>query len=439
VPAKSSLPPEPRPVRAMEEGPELRLPERGIHQLFELQADRTPDEPALFSPEGEVSYRALERRANRLANHLLSLGVGPEARVALCLERSASAVTAMLAALKAGGAFVALDPASPPEWRAAVLRCSGAQVLITCENLIEGCLYCGSGPARVHIDRDALALAQSSACRPNVPVQAGSLAYVLYAVPQAGEPAGEPRGVATPHRAVLQRLAWMWDRFPFDLGEVACQQTSCCDVGSLWEVFGPLLQGVPAVVIPDDAARDPERLLVALAANGVSRLLLPPALLRTLLGLAPDLGARLPRLRFWMCGGEPLPAELAGRFQRALPGAVLLHLYGAAEVAGDVTWHRVEAGRRKGLACVPFGLPLANARVALVDAELRPVPPGEAGEVLAAGEGVARGYLGRPDLTAERFVPDPFAEIPGARACRMGDRARWLPDGGGLADLDRWG
>ncbi|HEX2224768.1 MAG TPA: amino acid adenylation domain-containing protein [Thermoanaerobaculia bacterium] len=419
----------------MEEGPGLRLPERGIHQLFELQADRTPDEPALFSPEGEVSYRALERRANRLANHLLSLGVGPEARAALCLERSASAVTAMLAVLKAGGAFVALDPSSPPEWRAAVLGGSGAQFLITCESLED--LEEPAGPVRVHIDRDALVLAQSSACRPDVPVQAGSLAYVLYATRDPGGAAGEPRGVATPHRAALQRLAWMWDRFPFDLGEGACQRTSFDDVGSIWEVFGPLLQGVPSVVIPDDAARDPERLLVALAANGVSRILLPPAQLRALLDLAPDLGARLPRLRCWMCGGEPLPADLAARFQRALPAAVLLHLYGAAEVAGDVTWHKVEPGRREGLPCVPLGRPLANTRVAVVDVELRPVPPGEAGEVLAAGEGVARGYLGRPDLTAERFVPDPFAEVPGARACRLGDRARWLPDGGGLEYLGR--
>jgi amino acid adenylation domain-containing protein len=395
----------------------------GIHELFERQADRTPHGVALRAEgEADLAYRELEWRANRLANHLLALRVAPETLVAVCLERSAAAVVAVLAVLKAGGAFLPLDPTSPAGRLAFVLEDSGARVLITREGLL-GALP-ERRPTTVLIDRDAAVIDQGGSGRPRSAVHPEALAYVIY----TSGSTGLPKGVAALHRGAVNRLRWMWERFPFAPGDVACHKTFLGFVDSIWEIFGPLLQGVPTVIIPDEVVRDQERLLEHLATARVTRIVLVPSLLRVLLDAAPDLGARLPCLRFWVSSGEALPADLAGRFLRRAPGAVLLNLYGSSEVAADVTFHRVRGG--EGLGQAPIGRPISNTRIFLLEAGFRPVPPGVPGELLAGGEGLARGYLHRPDLTAERFVPDPCSGQRGARLYRTGDLACRLPDGG---------
>jgi acyl-coenzyme A synthetase/AMP-(fatty) acid ligase/acyl carrier protein len=228
----------------------------------------------------------------------------------------------------------------------------------------------------------------------------------------------------------------MWSEHPFAADEVCIQKTSLAFVDSVWEVFGPLLAGVPSVLVPDEEARDPAALVEQLSRHGVTRIVLVPSLLRALLEAQPELGAACPRLRLAVTSGEELPAELARRFAAALPGATLLNLYGSSEVAADSTHHTLVAGGGEAGERVPIGRPIWNTRVYVADAAMQPLPAGAAGELYVAGAGVARGYVGNPAATAERFVPDPFAPEPGGRMYRTGDRARWTA-GGELEYLGR--
>ncbi|MFN3432639.1 MAG: amino acid adenylation domain-containing protein, partial [Candidatus Sericytochromatia bacterium] len=259
---------------------------------------------------------------------------------------------------------------------------------------------------------------QGSAPQPPDSFSPDRLAYVLY----TSGSTGRPKGVMATHRAAVNRFAWMWEAFPFAPGEVACLKTTLSFVDAVWEVFGPLLRGVPGVIVPEDVVRDPARFVATLAEAGVTRLVLVPSLLRLLLTECPDLAARLPRLGLWVVSGEALSPDLAQAFHAALPGRTLLNLYGSSEVAADATYQVVPPGAER----VAIGRPIANTQVHVLDANLRPVPVGVAGELCVGGAGLARGYWQAPELTSERFVASPFG--PG-RLYRTGDRARWLADG----------
>jgi acyl-coenzyme A synthetase/AMP-(fatty) acid ligase len=211
---------------------------------------------------------------------------------------------------------------------------------------------------------------------------------------------------------------------PFEPGEVCAQKTSLSFVDAFVEIFGPLLRGVPLVVVPDDAVTDPERLIEMLAAHRVTRLVLVPSLLRAMLDVGGDLAARLRRLKYWLLSGERLPDALFERLHRELPDAIVLNTYGSSEVSANATSYTCRTG-----APVSIGRPVDNTRVYVLDPDLQPVPIGVPGELYVGGVGLARGYLSQPALTAERFVPDPFSPRAGERLYRMGDRVRWLPDG----------
>jgi thioesterase domain-containing protein/acyl carrier protein len=223
----------------------------------------------------------------------------------------------------------------------------------------------------------------------------------------------------------------MWQAYPFAAGEVSCQKTALSFVDSLWEIFGPLLKGVPSLIVGDESLRDPERLVECLAAGRVSRLWLVPSLLRLLLDTFPDLPARLPDLTFWVTTGEAMTWELYRRFRQTMPQATLYNVYGTSEV-WDATWYVPDTAHER-LAHVPIGRPLANVACYILDEMLRPVPVGVTGELCVAGAGLGWGYLNRSGLTAERFVPNPFGgsdgQGPGSVLYRSGDRARYLPDG----------
>ncbi|HKV12834.1 MAG TPA: amino acid adenylation domain-containing protein, partial [Thermoanaerobaculia bacterium] len=397
------------------------VPALGLHQLFESQAARTPDAPAAFADGETLTYRDLSARANRLARHLRRLGIGPESLCGVALERSPDLLVAILAVLKAGGAFVPLDPRAPAERLAFMLADSGVQVLLTVESFAAG--LPPHGARTVLLDRDHGAWAAQAEHDPGLPAAPGQLAYVIY----TSGSTGTPKGVLGHHGGTLNRLLWMWETFPYEPGEVCCQKTFLSFVDSIAEIFGPLLRGVPSVLVPDDVARDPERLLAVLASRGVTRLVLVPSLLRVLLDAPGDLAGRVPRLSHWVASGESLPAELAERFAERMPGRVLLNIYGSSEVAADVTW--APASAAAGFSGVPVGRPIANCRVYVLDARLQPVPPGATGQVAVGGAHVARGYLHHPALTAERFVPDPFGEEPGGRLYLMGDLGRYRVDG----------
>jgi amino acid adenylation domain-containing protein len=256
-------------------------------------------------------------------------------------------------------------------------------------------------------------------------VRAGgeSLAYVIY----TSGSTGLPKGALGIHRGILNRLNWMWETYPFAVGEVCCQKTSLSFVDSVWEIFGPLLQGIPTIIIPDAVLKEPRDFLAALANNNITRLVLVPSLLRVLLNDCDDLQSQLPKLKVWVVSGEALPLDLAQQFTQAMPEAALLNLYGSSEVSADVTWYDVSENALAS--CVPIGRPLANTQVYLLDSHQEPVPEGVSGELYIGGDGLARGYLHRPRLTAEKFIPDRFGGVGGARLYRTGDVARYLAGG----------
>jgi acyl-coenzyme A synthetase/AMP-(fatty) acid ligase len=232
--------------------------------------------------------------------------------------------------------------------------------------------------------------------------------------------------VIATHQATLNRFAWMWQTFPFMPGEVACQKTAVGFVDAIWEIFGPLLAGVPLVILPEGAVRNPRALVTLLAQHKVTRLLVVPSLLQILLESDIDLARELPDLRWWFTSGERLAGDLARQFLGNLPDACLVNLYGSSEAAGDITCAVLT--NDEPLGDVPIGWPIANCRAYVLDRNFRLVPQGVGGDLYVAGPNLARGYFDRPALTAERFLPDPFGP-PGTRMYFTGDRARQRVDG----------
>ncbi|MFO0762661.1 MAG: amino acid adenylation domain-containing protein [Byssovorax sp.] len=406
--------------------------EQTLHGLFEQKAHETPEATALLFEGQSIDYRSLNEEANRLAHHLRSLGAGKGMAIGICVERSPAMVVALLAVLKTGAAYVPLDPTYPRERLALMVEISRATILVTQEKLL-GALP-SHGLDRISIDRAESLLAGQPTHDLALEVDPWDIAYVMY----TSGSTGAPKGVAGTHTGMVNRLTWMWSRYPFQPGEVCCQKTTLSFGDSIWEIFGPLLQGVPAVLIPSEILKDTRRFVDALAEHRVSRLVLVPSLLRAMLDTHADLGHRLPELRTWTTSGEALPAELCRRFLAELPGRVLLNLYGSSEVSADATCYVPESAESFG-ARVPIGKPIANVQVYVLDARKEPVPVGVSGEIYVGGAGIARGYWQRPDLTVERFLPDPFLPGPRALLFKTGDLGRYLPNGDleylGRADL----
>lgn len=389
-----------------------------IHEMFEAQASRTPDAVAVTHRGSSLTYEALNRRANRLAHTLRARGVGRETLVGVCVERSLDMVVALLAILKAGGAYLPLDPGYPKDRLAFMVSHARAPVLLAHGHLLEALPLV---PDVICIDAD-----RSSADQSDNPVSGVGPDHLAYAMYTSGS-TGRPKGVLGTHRAMLNRFHWMWQAYAFRAGEVCCQKTALSFVDSIWELFGPLLAGVPTHILDDAVARDPRLLIDALRAHKVSRIVLVPSLLRAMLDTDVDLAAQLPDLRLWVASGEALPRELVERFHEHVPDRVLLNLYGSSEVAADATWHDSRSDAAD--ATVAIGRPLANVQAYVLDGRQQLVPVGVPGELYIGGAGLARGYLHRPDLTAERFVPNGFGNGRGARLYRTGDLARYRADG----------
>ncbi len=395
-----------------------------IHQLFEEQAARTPDAVAvIFGGQRALTYGELNARANRLAHHLRAQGVGAETLVGICVERSPEMVVGLLGILKAGGAYVPLDPSYPRQRLAFMLQDAGVAALLTQSQLLD---RLPPTTARVIcLDRDWTEIGAQPSDNPDSPgspVRADNLAYVIY----TSGSTGQPKGVQAPHQAAVNRFAWMWRAMPFAAHEVCCQKTALSFVDSVWEIFGPLLQGVPSVIIPDAVVKDPSRFVTTLRDHKVTRLVLVPSLLRAMLESEAQLQARLPHLTHWVCSGEALSIELVQRFYAQLPNARLINLYGSSEVAADATWYDTRDlphTTDPQVTSVPIGQPIANIQCYILDGAQQPAPPGVQGELYIGGDGLARGYHQRPDLTNERFIPNPFG--PG-RLFKTGDLARWL-------------
>ncbi|HEV2146176.1 MAG TPA: amino acid adenylation domain-containing protein, partial [Longimicrobiaceae bacterium] len=393
--------------------------ERCLHELFALQAARTPQALAVDAHDGRLSYAALERRANRIAHHLGSLGVGVEARVGVLLERGADTLAAVLGILKAGAAYVALDPSSPEERLRFTLADAGACAVLTHSGLARR--LCAFGGPVVCLDQESQALERRPEAAPALALCPGNLALVVY----TSGSTGTPKGVLVEHGGLVNYLAW-FDREVLGAEGFALPWVSRLSFDAhVRQLFPPLLRGEPVWILPEETVTDPDRLLQALSTRERVSFGGVPSLWSALLErIRCAEGPRPQGLEAVLLGGEALSPELVERTFALFPELALWNHYGPTEATVNTTAARVRPG-----APVRIGRPVANVRVYVLDREGSPVPPGIAGELFVAGRGVARGYLNRPEQTAERFVPDPFSGQAGARMYRSGDRARWRAGG----------
>jgi amino acid adenylation domain-containing protein len=386
-----------------------------IHTLFEEQVRRTPDAVALICGDRSLTFRQLDQQANRLAQHLQSIGVGPDRLVALCLERSSDAVVALLGILKAGGAYVPLDPEYPQARLAYLLKDSRATVLVTAQRWLD------------HLPSYAACVVLIDQVNENLPegivesgVRSTDLAYVIY----TSGSTGAPKGVAVEHRAVCNNLLWMQRQFPLTPSDrVPLKYSISFDV-SVWEVFAPLIAGARLVVAPPGAHRDAALFVRFLRQHEITVLDLVPSFLRALLE-EPQFPS-CASLRRVTCGGEPLAPDLRTRFYEQFD-IELNNMYGPTEATITATWWT--CGPADPAHTVPIGCPIANTQTYVLDAHGNPVPIGVPGELYIGGDCLARGYIDRPELTRQTFVPNPFASQPGARLYKTGDLVRYLPEG----------
>jgi amino acid adenylation domain-containing protein len=385
--------------------------------------DRVREEPervALVFPGGTLTYAGLAGRAAAVAASLNGLGIGPDTPVGVLAERSAEMVVALLGTLLAGGAWLPLDPEQPRERLRSLWRDAGEPVILFQDHLRDRLPAGARGVVLNEPDRSVRVARRANLVAPD----ADHLAYVLY----TSGSTGRPKGAMNSHRAIANRLDWMQEAFGLTPGDRVLQKTPFGFDVSVWEFFWPLRVGARLVMAPPGAHRDAAALVELIEREGITTIHFVPSLLAAFLE-REDL-ERCASLRRVIASGEALPPSLAERFHEHLGGPLgveLWNLYGPTEAAVDVTAWKVEAGAQRGT--VPIGRPIASTTLHLLDRGGSAVPAGVAGELCIGGVAPARGYLGRPDLTAERFTPDPLASEPGARLYRTGDLARWRTDG----------
>ena len=391
-----------------------------VHELFEAQAAATPEAVAVVHEDAQLSYAELNAQANRLAHHLRGMGVGPDTRVAVCVERSLELMVGLLAVLKAGGAYVPLDTAYPLERLDHMLENSAPVAVLTHAGTPEAIRTLLGDRAVVDLQADAQRWADAPAGNPaRALLTPEHLAYVIY----TSGSTGQPKGVMVEHRGVANRLVWMQEAYELDGSDAVLQKTPLSFDVSVWELFWPLSTGAKLVMARAEGHKDPDYLSAIIRAHQITTLHFVPSMLTAFLDRVDVAGCASVRRVF--CSGEALPGSLARRVVERLPWAGLHNLYGPTEAAVDVTAWACTPDRLTDT--IPIGRPIANTRMYILNGRCEPVPLGVAGELYIGGVQVARGYLNRPELTAERFIPSPF--VAGDRLYRTGDLARYLPNG----------
>ena len=403
-----------------------------IHERFEAQAARTPDRVAVVCGEQCLSYAALNAQANQLAHYLRRQGVGPESLVGLCLDRSLDLVVSLLAVLKAGGAYLPLDPTYPRARLAYMLDDARPAVLLTQHSLLSvlpdraAVAPAGHGPQVFCVDTQLADLQDLRSSNPQAGALPGNLAYVIY----TSGSTGRPKGASLQHDNVLRLFSQTQAWFGFDEQDTWSLFHSYAFDFSVWEIWGALLHGGRLVVVPFDVSRSPAQFHALLAREQVTVLNQTPSAFQQLMEFDLRQGSAQPlALRQVIFGGEALnraalePWFAAHGHERP----ALVNMYGITETTVHVTYERLLADTGKSARSI--GRPIPDLGVFILDSRLNPVPLGVVGEMYIAGAGLARSYLRRPGLTAERFMPNPFSDAPGSRMYRSGDLARHLPDG----------
>jgi amino acid adenylation domain-containing protein len=392
-------------------------PAVAVPALIAAQAARTPEAVAVRAGQTTVTYAALLAQAAQLAQALQARKIGPECLVAVALERSVDLVVALLGTWYAGAAFVPLDPTYPTERLRYMLQDSQAALLLT--DAAQAARLAHDGPT-LCLDRDRAILDGSPSTPPVLATTETQLAYVLY----TSGSTGQPKGAGNSHAGLRNRLQWMQEAYRLTPADRVLQKTPISFDVSVWEFFWPLLVGAELVMAEPDAHKDPARLIQHIVEQGITTLHFVPPMLQAFLDQPGVETCR--SLRQILCSGEALPATLPPRVQQVLPGVALHNLYGPTEAAIDVTAWTCPTPPAP---TVPIGRPIANLQIYVLDPQGEPVPIGVPGECYIGGIGVGRGYHRRPDLTAARFVPDPFSDQPGQRLYRTGDLVRYRPDG----------
>jgi amino acid adenylation domain-containing protein len=397
---------------------EINYPQdRCIHQLFEAQAEQTPDAIALRFEDQSLSYAELNAKANQLAHSLIARGVGPDVLVGLCIERSLEMMIGLLGILKAGAAYVPLDPNYPEERLAFMLADIAPPVVLTQAELAAGRQF---GAAQVlHLGCDWARIDRYPTTNPHPDIQPTNLAYCIY----TSGSTGEPKGAGVPHQGILNRLHWMQAEYRLDGSDSVVQKTPFSFDVSVWEFFWPLMTGARLVIAKPELHKDSQGLVELIKRERITTIHFVPSMLQAFVE-TPGI-EQCTSLKRVICSGEALPADLVYRFQQKLP-AELHNLYGPTEASVDVSYWACRPDCRETV--IPIGKPIANIRLYILDRELNPVPVGTPGELHIAGVGLGRGYLNRPGLTAEKFVPDPYGP-EGSRLYKTGDLVRYRPDG----------
>ncbi|TFW07891.1 amino acid adenylation domain-containing protein, partial [Oxalobacteraceae bacterium OM1] len=400
-----------------------------LHTLFERQAARTPDAIALSLGAEQLSYAELNARANRLAHHLMSLGVKPDALVAVALPRSVDLVVTLLAILKAGGAYLPLDPAYPADRLGFMLEDSAPRVLVTDAASRAHLVTLPAGLHVVELDRADALLDACPGTDPDaaaIGVTPGHLAYVIY----TSGSTGKPKGVMIEHANVVRLFTATDAWFGFNANDVWTLFHSYSFDFSVWEMWGALLYGGRLVIVPHAVARNPAECYALLCREGVTVLNQTPSAFRQLIAAQAENPAPH-ALRYVVFGGEALEVgTLAPWFARNDDRRTqLVNMYGITETTVHVTYRPLSAADVAHRGASPIGEPIPDLRVYVLDEQRKPVAPGVPGELYVAGAGVARGYLNRPELTAERFVANPFDPAAGARMYKTGDLGQVCADG----------
>ena len=391
-----------------------------IHELIELQAEGRRDGTAVIFEDESVTYGELNARANQLAFHLKRRGAGPEVLVGLCVERSVEMVVGVLGILKAGAAYVPLDPTYPPERLSFMLEDARVSVILTQERWRPW--LPDRGAPIISLDRDWPEIGRECVENPKREVSLANPAYLIY----TSGSTGRPKGAVIPHGAILNHMLWMQEVFPLDERDRVAQKTPFSFDASVWEFYAPLLVGGQLVVARPGGHQDSVYLTRLIVEREVTILQIVPSMLRVLIDEAEIGECR--GLRRVFCGGEALTPDLRDRFFSRL-SSELHNLYGPAEATIDATSWTCRPDEEPVKEIVPIGRPIANLEAYVLDRRWEPVPVGVKGELYLGGRGLGRGYLGRPELTAERFIPHRFSPEPGARLYRTGDRVRYLPNG----------
>jgi amino acid adenylation domain-containing protein len=401
-----------------------------LHGLFEAQAARLPERTAVIAASGQtLTYVELDERANRVARALRAEGIGPDDRVAVMMERGPQLLVALFGTLKSGGAYVPVDPGYPAERVDFLLRDSRAKVVIVDDDAPGGL----PGDAAVRRVGDLL---HGSGAAVEPLATSRDLAYVIY----TSGSTGQPKGVMVEHHSVVNRLAWMQRRYPLGGRDILLQKTPVSFDVSVWELFWWAAEGAAVALLPPGGQKDPREVLRAIREHQVTAVHFVPSMLGPFLDLLEESAASreaVRTLRYVFCSGETLPGARVEQFNRlaeqcsresdAEQPVRLVNLYGPTEATVDVSSYDCPGDTARSIARVPIGRPIDNTRLYVLGADDLPQPVGVAGELCIGGAGVARGYLDRPELTAERFGADPF--LPGGRLYRSGDLARWLADG----------